>query len=153
MKMSRDFMALIVLAAFAVMLSGCGNLSAFLAPSAMPLEQAAVGAAIFSAESANKATPAEQIARAGTINRIAKEILATDTGTSAALADVEVIVNAKVQALNLPAADALVADLLVKALGDTVQAQLSITTKGAVSPQTQVAIATVCGWIITDTGG
>jgi hypothetical protein len=142
-----------IVALAAITLTACAGLSSMLAPSALPLEQAAVGAAVFTAESANHASPAEQIARAQRINAIAKQILAVDQNTNMALADVEVIVNAKVQALNLPIADALVAELLVNALGQAVQAQLAITTKGAVSPQTQVAVAAVCGWIIADTGG
>jgi hypothetical protein len=144
----------LILAAIAVSsLSACAGLSSLLAPSAMPLEQAAVGAAVFTAETANHASAADQVARAATINKIAKAILAVDQSSSMALADVQIIINAKVQALNLPAADLLVAQLLTAALGQAVQAQLAVTTKGAVSPQTQVAIATVCGWIIADTGG
>ena len=135
------------------MLSACAGLSSLLAPSALPLEQAAVGAAVFTAETANHASPAEQVARAQTINKIAKAILALDTNSSMALADVELIVNAKVAALNLPPADLLVAQLLVASLGQAVQAQLVVTTKGAISPQTQVAVATVASWIIADTGG
>jgi hypothetical protein len=144
---------LALLAVALTALTACAGLSNLLAPSAMPLQQAAVGAAVFTAETANHATPAEQVARAVTINKIAKAILAVDQNSNMALADVEVIVNAKVQALNLPAADLLVAELLTNALGQAVQAQLAVTTKGAVSPQTQVAIATVCNWIIVDTGG
>lgn len=136
-----------------VALTACAGLSNLLAPSAMPLEQAAVGAAVFTAETANHATVVEQTARAVTINKIAKEVLAVDTNSSMALADVEIIVNAKIATLNLPAADMLVAALLTNALGQAVQAQLAVTTKGAISPQTQVAVATVCGWIIADTGG
>ena len=144
---------MIAVALAAVSLTACAGLSSLLAPSAMPLEQAAVGAAVFTAETANKASAAEQVSRAVIINRVAKQILALDQGTNMALTDLEVIVNAKVQALNLPAADALVAELLVNALGQAVQAQLAVTTKGAVSPQTQIAVATVCNWIIADTGG
>jgi hypothetical protein len=143
----------IALAAVLVTLSACAGLSNLLAPSALPLEQAAIGAAVFTAETASHATPVEQIARASQINKIAKAILAVDQSSNMALADVEIIVNAKVQALNLPPADLLVAELLTNALGQAVQAQLAVTTKGAVSPQTQVAIATVLGWIIADTGG
>lgn len=135
------------------MLSGCAGLSTMLAPSSLPLEQAAVAAAVFTAETANHAGAVEQKARALRINAIAKQVLALDTGANMALVDIEIIVNAKIQALNLPVADLLVANLLVNALGQAVQAQLAVTTKGAISPQTQVAIAGVCNWIIADTGG
>lgn len=144
---------LALLAVTLATLTACAGLSSLLSPSALPLEQAAVGAAVFTAETANHASPADQVARAVQINKIAKAILAVDTNTNMALADVEVIVNAKVQALNLPLPDLLVAELLTNALGQAVQAQLAVTTKGAVSPQTQIAVATVCNWIIADTGG
>lgn len=152
----RSFKSLLILPSLlllAASLSGCGSLSALIAPSAQPLEQAAVGAAVFTAETANHADAATVKSRAATINKIAKDVLSLDTGTSMALADVEVIVNSKVAQLNLPPADVLVAQLLTATLGQALQAQLAITTKGTVSPQTQVAIATVCGWIVTDTGG
>lgn len=148
----RSLKILAVTAAL-VMLTACAGLSSFLSPAAQPLEQAAVGAAVFAAVSADKATPAVQAQRAATINKIAKEVLSLDTGTSMALTDVEIIVNAKVAALNLPAAEQLLASLLTAALGQAIQAQLAVTTKGAISPTTQIAIATVAGWIIVDTGG
>lgn len=146
-------MKTLIALACSTLLCGCAGLSSLLAPSALPLEQAAVGAAVFTAESANHASAVEQIARAQRINSIAKQILAVDQNSNMALADIEIVVNAKLQALNLPAADALVAELLVSALGQAVQAQLAVTTKGAISPQTQIAVATVCNWIIADTGG
>jgi hypothetical protein len=144
---------LVIVVGVLAALTACAGLSNLLAPSALPLEQAAVGAAVFTAETANHASPVEQVARAVAINKIAKQILAVDQNSSMALTDVELIVNAKVQALNLPAPDMLVAALLTASLGQAVQAQLAVTTKGAISPQTQVAVATVCNWIIADTGG
>jgi hypothetical protein len=143
--------AIVACAAFA--LTACAGLSNLLAPSALPLEQAAVGAAVYTAETANGASAADQVARAAKINAIAKQVLAIDTGTNSALADIELIVNAKVAQLNLPPADLLVAQLLTASLGQAIQSQLAITTKGAVSPQTQVAIAQVLNWVIADTGG
>jgi hypothetical protein len=148
----RSLKILAVSASF-VALTACAGLSSFLSPAAQPLEQAAVGAAVFAAVSADKATTTVQAARAARINQIAKSILALDTGSSMALTDVEIIVNSKVAALNLPAADQLLAQLLTASLGEAIQAQLALTSKGAVSPQTQVAIASVMNWIITDTGG
>ena len=139
--------------AAALSVTGCAALSTLSAPQYLPLEQAAVAAAVYTAETANHADAATQTARAAKINAIAKQILAVDQGTSAALADIELIANAKVAALNLPPADLLVAQLLVASLGQAIQAQLAVTTQGAISPQTQVAIADVCKWIITDTGG
>lgn len=154
---TRNFAAFLggvaLISAVAFAMGGCAFTSALIAPAAMPLEQAAIGAAVFTAETANKATAATQAARAATINKVAKQILAVDQNTSMALTDVELIVNAKVQALGLPAADLLVANLLTAALGQALQAQLAVTTKGAISPQTQVAVAAVCNWIIADTGG
>ncbi len=134
-------------------LTACASLSSLLSPAAAPLEQAAIGAAVFASVSADKASSAVQAQRAAKINQIAKEVLALDTNTSMALVDVEVIVNSKIAALNLPAQDLLLAQILTASLGQAIQAQLALTSKGAVSPQTQVAIATVCGWIIADTGG
>jgi hypothetical protein len=152
----RSFKSLLILPLLAVALtltSGCAGLASLLSPAAAPLEQAAVGAAVFTAETANHADAATQAARAKTINQIAKEVLSIDTGTNMALTDIEVIVNSKIAQLNLPAADLLVAQLLTASLGQAIQAQLAVTTKGAVSPQTQVAVAAVCNWIIADTGG
>lgn len=133
--------------------SGCAYTSQLIAPSSLPLEQAAIGAAVFTAVTANKADAATQTARAAKINAIAKQILAADSGVNMALSDVEIIVNARIQQLNLPPADVLVADMLVQALGQAVQQQLALSTKGAISPVTQVAVAQVCNWIIADTGG
>jgi hypothetical protein len=149
----RLFLLAVITIGTIVQLSGCAGLSNLLAPSALPLEQAAVGAAVYAAETANHASPAEQVARAVKINAIAKQVLALDQGTNMALADIELIVNAKIAALSLPPPDLLIATLLTASLGQAVQAQLAVTTKGAISPQTQVAIAAVAGWIITDTGG
>jgi hypothetical protein len=134
-------------------LTACAGLSTFLAPSALPLEQAAIAAAVFSTETANHADATTIKARALRINAIAKQVLAVDQGGNMALVDIEIIVNSKVASLNLPAPDLLLAQLLVASLGQAVQAQLALTTKGAISPQTQVAIADVCNWIIADTGG
>ena len=133
--------------------SGCAYTSQLIAPSSLPLEQAAIGAAVFTAVSANKADAATQTARAAKINAIAKQILAADSGVNMALSDVEIIVNARIQQLNLPPADAIVADMLVQALGQALQQQLALSTKGAISPTTQLAVAQVCNWIIADTGG
>lgn len=151
--MKNRYSTFVLLGLCLLALDGCAGLSILLAPSSLPLEQAAVAAAVFSAETANHADAATQHARAVRINAIAKQVLALDQGANMALVDIEIIVNAKIQALNLPAPDLLVADLLINALGQAIQGQLSLTTKGAISPQTQVAIAGLCNWIITDTGG
>jgi hypothetical protein len=143
----------IILVSILGALYGCAALSNLLSPSAAPLEQAAVGAAVFTTETANHATPAQQAQRAATINKIAKAVLAVDQNSNMALSDVEVIVNSKIAALNLPAQDLLLAQLLTASLGQAIQAQLAVTTKGAVSPQTQVAVADICNWVIADTGG
>lgn len=134
-------------------LSGCAGLSTMLAPSALPLEQAAVAAAVFTTISANHASPTEQAARAARVITVAKAILAADTGANMALADVEIIVNSRIQSLGLPPAELLLAQLLTASLGQAVQAQLALTTKGAISPDTQIAIAAVCKWVIMDAGG
>lgn len=134
-------------------LSGCASLSGALAPSALPLEQAAVAAAVYTTISANHADPATQTARAARINAVAKAVLAVDQNGNMALADIEIIVNAKIAQLNLPPADLVLAQLLTASLGQAVQSQLALASKGAISPQTQVAIAAVCNWIIADTGG
>lgn len=136
---------LVILVAGLLSLSACENLSALVAPAAQPLEQAAVAAAV---EATVKGDPV----KAARVVAIAREVLVLDSGTSAALADIEIIVNAKVAALSLPPADQLLAAVLVAALGQAVQQQLAITTKGAVSPQTQIAIASVCKWVIVDAG-
>src|SRR5271154_1025641 len=97
-------------------LCGCAGLSNLLAPSAMPLEQAAVGAAVFTAETANHATSVQQTQRAVTINKIAKAILAVDQNSNMALSDIEIVVNSKITALNLPPQDLLLAQLLTASL-------------------------------------
>ena len=143
----------LIAGALLAMLAGCVPLSELTAPASMPLEQAAVAAAVMTTITANHALPDEQKTRAAKIVTIAREVLTLDTGASMALADVEVIVNSKVAQLNLPPADALLADMLVAALGAQMQRQLALTTSGAVSPTTQVAIAAVCRWVIVDAGG
>ena len=111
-----------------------------------------MAAAVYTAETQGNADPTTQHARAVKINTIAKQVLAIDQNTSMALVDVEAIVDAKIATLNLPAPDLIVANMLTAALGQALSAQLALTTKGAISPQTQIAIADVCNWIITDTG-
>jgi hypothetical protein len=134
-------------------MTGCAGLATLVSPSAMPLEQAAVGAAVFTTISNGKASVETQTARAARINAVAKQVLAIDQKSSMALVDVETIINAKLQSLNLPPADLLLGQMLVATLGQALQAQVAVTSKGALSPQTQIAIADVCNWVIADTGG
>jgi hypothetical protein len=148
----RLFLLVIIAVGSIASLSACAGLSDLLAPSAQPLEQAAVAAAVMSTITANHADAATQKARAAKIASIANQVLALDTGTNMALVDIEIIVNSKIAALNLPPVDMLLADMLTASLGQALQAQLAITTKGAVSPQTQIAIAAVCKWVIVDSG-
>lgn len=140
-------------AILALSLSGCASLSGALAPSAVPLEQAAVAAAVYHTVSAGGADADTQRARAARINRIAKEVLAIDTGTDTSFVNLQTIVQVKIQGLNLDPADAILANLLVQTLGETVKAQLNVSAVDAINPQTRVAIAAVCKWVIADTGG
>lgn len=140
---------LLVLALFVpaiVLTSGCAYMSTLVAPASLPLEQAAVAAAVSTVIGNDKAKAARVVS-------IARAVLAIDQNTNMALVDVEIIVNAKIAALKLPPLDAALAASLTAALGQAVQQQLALTTKGAISPQTQVAIADVCNWVIVDAGG
>lgn len=139
-----------LVAAAAFMLSACTGLSSLLAPSAQPLEQAAVAAAVATAVGVNKSI-AEQTARARVIKNIAQMVLDLDTGTNVALFDVEAAINAKVLSLKLPPQDVLLAQLLTQAFTGAVAAELQTKTNGVISPNTQVAIANVAKWVIADT--
>ena len=147
------FLAAVASAVMFLLMTGCVGLATFMSPSAMPLEQAAVGAAVFTTITNGKPSVEVQAARAARINAVAKQVLAIDQKSNMALVDVEIIVNAKIQSLNLPPPDLLLAQMLVATLGQALQAQLAVTSKGVISPQTQLAIADLCNWIIADTGG
>jgi len=128
-------------------LGGCAAINAYTqSPAAVPLEQAAVAVAVASVVKGDAV-------KAARIVSIAKAVLAADTGVSVALPDVEKLINNKVLALNLPAADQILAGILTAAVTEAIQAQISIATQGAISSSTQLAVATVCKWVITDAGG
>jgi len=145
MRNARSIFALCMLSMLT--LDGCAAINAYTqSPAAVPLEQAAVAAAVASVVKGDAV-------KAARIVSIAKAVLAADTGVSVALPDVEKLINNKVLALNLPAADQILAGILTAAVTEAIQAQISIATQGAISSSTQLAIATVCKWVITDAGG
>lgn len=111
---------------------------------------AAVAAAVATTITDGNPTKAQAAVRASKIAQIAREVLALDQGANMALVDVQVIVNSKIAQLDLPPADIFLAQMLTASLGQIIQQQLALTSKGAVSPDTQIAIATVCQWIIND---
>jgi len=129
--------------ALTVALAGCAILQS--AP-AVPVEQAAVAAAVVTVEVKDPAAGPKIVS-------IAKAVLAADTGASVALSDISTLVNTEIAKLNLPPADQVLADALVAALEQQITAIVSAKTGTVVSPSTQLAIATVCNWVIADAGG
>lgn len=145
-----SIMPLILVALVVLGLSGLGGCTAVnsftQAPANIPVERIAVAAAVATVVGADQAKAAHVIS-------IAKAVLAADTGAAVALSDVELLVNARVAALGLPPVDAALAAVLMAAVSQAIQNQINISTQGVVSPQTQLAIATVCKWVIADAGG
>lgn len=131
-----------------LLLSACAGLAAFIAPAAQPFEQAAVTVAVASAVGTN---PATQGARANQISGIAAQLLSIDNGATATLPLLESVVNAQIASLHLLPADVAVAQILTASLAAAIQAQITADTKGAISPNAQIAISTVLGWVITAT--
>jgi hypothetical protein len=135
-------------AACIVALSGCAFVSKLSTPAAAPFVQVAVDAAVAGAVGTN---PAIAKVKAARIKAIAQQALAADSGTTATLAAVEGVVNAQLVKLNLPPADLAAAQLLTATLTAVIQQQLSSPSAGAVTAQTQVAIAQVLQDVILAT--
>ena len=130
-------------------LTGCAEISKLSTPAAQPFVQVAVDLAVARAVGTD---PTTQQAQALKIKTIAQEVLAIDTGSSVPLSALEATVTAKIATLHLQPADAQAAQILVVTLGALVQQQIgSATTGGAVTPDTKVAVAQICNFVITAT--
>lgn len=142
-------MALVSAAAAIVALAGCAELSKLTTPAAQPFVQVAVDAAVGLAVGNDAAT---QKVRATQIKSIATQVLQADSGTSATLAALEGVVNAKLATLKLPAADMAAAQLLTATLAAVIQSQLSSSTAASsVTAQTQVAVSQIMNDVINAT--
>lgn len=124
-------------------LNGCATLASIVTPAAAPFVQAAVDVAV--ATAVQKGVPAAQI------KSIAAQVLAADTGTQVALIAVEEIINGKLVALNLPAADLAAGEILTATLTGVIQLELSGTAASAVTSQTQVAVSQLMNDVIIAT--
>lgn len=140
--MRRALLAL----AMVLCIPGCAVLTKVLGGAAAPIEQAAVDIAVASAVGTDKTT---QAARAKQIAAVATQLLAIDDGSQVTITVLEAALNAKIIALGLPPADQAAAQLLTAAITTAISAELANVTNGAITPTTQVAIATVLGWVIT----
>ncbi len=130
-------------------LYGCSTLASLLTPTAQPFEQAIVYAAVGASIQQGTADRATWAARATKIKAIAQQLQAIDTGSSAALALLEQVLNAKIISLNLPPADLLAAQTLTAAIEAVIQTELGSASNGVLTPQSQVAINDVLLWVTT----
>jgi hypothetical protein len=133
----------------AAVLSACSTISNLTTPAANPLVQVAVDVAV--AQVIGPPGPSAH-ATALKISAIAQKALAIDNGSSVAVAALEAGVNAQIARLSLTPADALAAQVLVQTVEQLIAAKLAggttATPTGTVTPQTQVAIATVLNDVI-----
>ena len=141
-------MKLLLATLAALSLCGCTTLSKITTPTAQPYIQAAVAVAVAIAVGNNATT---EKAKALQIKGIAQQVLAVDEGATVPLTQLESVVNAKIAAMKLPAADVYAAQILMAALTAAVQAEISGATSGAVSPTTQAAVAAILNDVITAT--
>lgn len=129
-------------------LSGCATLGKIFTPTAAPYVQVAVDVAVAAAVGTDSTT---QVAKATRIKVIAQQLLAADSSSTATLSAIEVVLNAKLVSLNLPAGDLAAAELLTNTLAAVVQAQLSNPDTAAKLGTAQVQIALVLNDVITAT--
>jgi hypothetical protein len=136
--------ARLLLASLFASLCGCSFLGNLVTPTVVPWLQIAVDVAVAQVVQNNKA-------KAIQVKAIAQQVLAADSGTNVALAEIETLVNAKIAALKLPPADLAAAQLLAATLEAVVQAKLTSATGAGVTAATQVAVATLCNDVILAT--
>lgn len=138
------FMLLLCCIAPAFFLPGCAVLES---PAAQPFDAIAVSVGVDTVVGTN---PVTQAARAASVKRIALLVLAADTGVTATVASLEAIAAAEVAKLHLPPGDQAAAQLLLAVLDTAVNQYVAVKTGGATIQNTQVAIATVCGWVTAE---
>lgn len=139
----RNF-AVACIAACAVLLSGCATLQS---PAAQPFDQIGVAVAVDLVVGTN---PVTQASRAHAVKDIAQKVLAADTGVVTTVAELQAVALAKVQALGLPPGDAAAAAILLTVVNRAVDHYVASVASGASLGNAQVAISTVCGWVIDE---
>lgn len=132
------------LACAMIMLGACAY---FESPAAQPFDAIAVAVAVDTVVGTNTVT---QAARAGAVKRIAQEVLAADTGTVATVASLEALAGSKIALLKLPPGDETAVNLLLAVLDTAANTYLAKLSGGATAANTQVAVATVCNWVISE---
>lgn len=120
-------------------LSACSTLAKLVTPGAQPFVAAAADVAVATAVS--KGISAKQI------KSIAQEVLAVDQGEAVTLTSIQAFVNTKIAGLNLPAGDVAASQILLAALSEAVQQEIS-SAQGKITPTTQAAIAEVLNDVI-----
>lgn len=134
----------ILLAVAALTLGGCAYLES---PAAQPFDAIAVAVAVDTVVGTNTAT---QAVRAAAVKRIAQEVLAADTGAVATVASLEALAGAKIALLKLPPGDAAAVNLMLAVLDTAVNTYIAKVSGGATAANAQVAVATVCTWVIAE---
>lgn len=114
-------------------------------PTSSLIVQAAVDSAVAHTVGNN---PATQKANAIRIKLVAQQVLALDNATAVVPA-LEAVLNAKIAALHLNVGDQQAAMLLTATLETLLNAKIAATPGGAVTANTQVAIAGVANAVIT----
>lgn len=139
---------ILILAATAALalsaLSGCKYLES---PAAQPFDAVAVAVAVDAIVGTNTLT---QAARAAAVKKIAAEVLAADTGAIATVASLEALAGSKIALLKLPPGDEAAVNLMLAVLDTAVNTYVSKLTGGGSAANAQVAVATVCTWVIAE---
>lgn len=125
-------------------LAGCQYLQS---PAAQPFDAIAVSVAVDTVVGTNSVT---QAARASAVKDIASKVLAADTGAVATVAELEALAGSKIALLKLPPGDAAAVNLMLAVLDTAVNTYIASLTGGATAQNAQVAVATVCNWVIAE---
>ena len=145
MRSLKTVAALAVIA----LLGACAYMSEIIAPAAQPFVNAAVAISVAKAVGAN---PATEKVRAAKIKLIAQQLLAANSSVTTTVATLEMDLNAKIIALNLPPADLEAAELLAASLEAALQGYIATTPKGQVVASTELAVSDICTAVITAAG-
>lgn len=136
--------AVACIVACAVALGACAYLES---PAAQPFDQIAVAVAVDTVVGTNPVTSA---ARAAAVKSVAQKVLAADTGVVTTLDSLQAVALAKVTALGLPPGDAAAAAILLAVFNSAVDHYVSTATAGTSAGNVQVAVSTVCNWVIAE---
>lgn len=142
--MTRFHPMRLALACLIATVVGCATL---MSPQAAPFEQLGIAVAVDTVVGVN---PVTQAARAHAVLDVAQKVLAADTGAVTTVDSLKAVAAARVTELGLPPGDAAAAQILLAVVNSAVDQYVASLTGGASAGNAQVAVATVCKWVIAE---